>query len=547
MASSSKKKGNGFGVLQNVGKSFMLPVALLPLAGLFLGVGASFTSQSFVKMHHLEAILGTGTFLNRLFGVLNDCGNVVFNNLGLIFAVSVALGLAKREKGVAALSSLVGYFMMYAAMTSAIVNFGELARLKRVGGLLTDMLGFTNTMNTGVFGGVVIGLIVAWLHNRYYKIKLPDALSFFGGTHFVPIISSVAGILMGFIMAWLWPYIGAGISDLGVLIAKSGYVGGFLYAYIYRALIPFGLHHVFYLPFWQTAVGGTAVVAGKTVVGAQNIVFAQLGAGVKVSWQAARFFSFQFPVMIAGFPAAALAMYRTAKKSKRSEIKGLLLSSSITSVLTGITEPLEFTILFASPFLYFGVHCVLFAISEVLVSILKIGVGFTFSGGGLDFLLYGVLPGQAKTNWIPLAFLIVAYFFVYYFVFRFAILKFNLKTPGREDDDEEATLHTKADYLAEKDAGSAAAVASTNNAANSDDAISAAIVKGLGGKPNIASLEVCATRFRVNVKDTAKVNKSILKGTGAVGTLIHGDGVQVIYGTKVSSLGPEVEDYLDKI
>lgn len=541
----SKKKGNGFGVLQNVGKSFMLPVALLPLAGLFLGVGASFTSQSFVKMHHLEAILGTGTFLNRLLSVFNDCGSMVFNNLGLIFAVSVALGLAKREKGVAALSALVGYFMMYASMTSAIVNFGELARLKKIGGLLSDMLGFTNTMNTGVFGGVLIGLIVAWLHNRYYKIKLPDALSFFGGTHFVPIISTVAGILCGFLMAWLWPYIGSGIAALGVLIAKSGYVGGFLYAYIYRALIPFGLHHVFYLPFWQTSIGGTAVVAGKTIVGAQNIAFAQLAAGTKISWQAARFFSFQFPVMIAGFPAAALAMYHTARKSKRAEVKGLLLSSSITSILTGITEPLEFTILFASPILYFGVHCVLFAISEVLVSLMKVGVVFTFSGGGLDFLLYGVLPGQARTNWIPLAFLIVIYFFLYYFVFRFAITKFNLKTPGREDDDEEAHLTTKDEYLAAQSAGDSAVTIPSDT--SSDDSVSAAIIEGLGGKANIASLEVCATRFRVNVKDTAKVNKPLLKKTGAVGTTIHGDGVQVIYGTKVSSLGPEVEEYLDKM
>lgn len=541
---AKKKKGNGFGVLQNVGKSFMLPVALLPLAGLLLGVGASFTSQSFVKMHHLEAILGTGTFLNRLLGVLNDCGNVVFSNLGLIFAVSVALGLAKREKGVAALSALVGYFMMYASMTSAIVNFGELERLKKIGGLLSDMLGFTNTMNTGVFGGVLIGLIVAWLHNRYYKIKLPDALSFFGGTHFIPIVSSVAGIFCGFLMAWLWPYIGAGIAALGALIAKSGYIGGFLYAYIYRALIPFGLHHVFYLPFWQTSIGGTAVVAGKTIVGAQNIAFAQLASGAKISWQAARFFSFQFPVMIAGFPAAALAMYHTAKKSKRAEVKGLLLSSSITSILTGITEPLEFTILFASPILYFGVHCVLFAISEVLVSLMKVGVVFTFSGGGLDFLLYGVLPGQARTNWIPLAFLIVIYFFLYYFVFRFAITKFNLKTPGREDDDEEATLHTKADYLAAKADGDAVVA---NVDPKNDDSVSAAIIEGLGGKANIASLEVCATRFRVNVNDTAKVNKLLLKKTGAVGTTIHGDGVQVIYGTKVSSLGPEVEEYLEKM
>lgn len=302
-------------------------------------------------------------------------------------------------------------------------------------------------MNTGVFGGIFIGLIVVWLHNRYYKIKLPDALSFFGGTHFIPIAAAIAGVIAGFFMAWIWPYVGAGIQALGVLIAKSGVFGAFFYGYIYRALIPFGLHHIFYLPFWQTAVGGTATVAGHTVVGAQNIVFAQLAAGTKISWQAARFFSFQFPEMLFGLPAAALAMYTVAKKSKRAEIKGLLLSSSLTSILTGITEPLEFTILFASPFLYFGVHCVIFAFSAVFVSLLRIGVGFTFSGGLLDLVLYGILPCQARTNWLPLIPLGIAYFVIYFFVFRWVIVKFNLKTPGREDDDETATLHTKQDYL----------------------------------------------------------------------------------------------------
>lgn len=541
----SKNKGGStaFAALQNVGKTFMLPIALLPVAGLFLGIGASFTGASFIKMYHLEAILGPGTFLNHLLTIFNDCGSVIFNNLGLLFAVSVALGLAKSEKGVAALSALVGYFMMYATMTSAIVNFGELGRLKKIGGLLTDMLGFTNTMNTGVFGGIFIGLICVWLHNKYYKIKFPDAISFFGGTHFSPIAGALAGIVGGFIMAFLWPYIAMGIAGLGTLIGKSGYFGTFFYAYVYRALIPFGLHHVFYLPFWQTAVGGTAHIAGKSIVGAQNIVFAQLASGQKISWEAARYFAFEFPVMIGGFPATALAMYHCAKKNKRKDVKGLLLSSSLTSILTGITEPLEFTILFASPFLFWGIHCVLFAFSAVFVSLLKIGVGFTFSGGLLDMILYGVLPGQARTNWIALVPLILFYFALYYFVFRFAILKFNLKTPGREDDEEDAVLHTKQDYVNEKN--SEANNDSANQGADSDsNSIPAMIVNGLGGKANISTLEACATRLRVSVKNPDIIKKNLLKSTGAVGTVVHGTGVQVIYGTKVSTIGPEVEDYL---
>ncbi len=547
--SKNKKEGSKvFAALQNVGKTFMLPIALLPIAGLFLGIGASFTGPTFIKMYHLQAVLGQGTFLNRLLGVLNDCGNVVFSNLGLFFAVSVALGMARSEKGVAALSAVVGYFMMYASMTSAIKNFGELARLRKVGGLLTDMLGFSNTMNTGVFGGIFIGLIVVWLHNKYYKIKLPDILSFFGGVHFIPIVSAVAGIVAGFLMAWLWPYIGAGIAALGVLIGKSGVIGTFLYGYIYRALIPFGLHHIFYLPFWQTAVGGRAIVAGKAVVGAQNIIFAQLAAGTKISWQAARYFSFQFPEMLFGLPAAALAMYTVARKNKRKEIKGLLLSSSLTSILTGITEPLEFTILFASPFLYFGVHCVIFALSAVFVSLLKVGVGFTFSGGLIDFVLYGILPGQARTNWLPIIPLGIAYFVIYYFVFRYVIVKFNLKTPGRESDDESASLYSKQDYLDKKNANNKSHSTSNDKSqASSANPISAQIVTGLGGKLNIVSLEPCATRLRVTVKEPEKVDQTLLKQTGAVGTLVHGTGVQVIYGTKVSTIGPEVEDYLQKI
>lgn len=533
---SRKKHGNKvFAALQGLGKTFMLPIALLPVAGLFLGIGASFTSPVFVKMYHLQAILSQGMFLNRLLQVLNDCGNVIFSNLGLFFAVSVALGLAHSEKGVAALSAVVGYFMMYAAMTSAITNFGELSRLQKIGGLLTDMLGFHNTMNTGIFGGILIGLVVVWLHNRYYKIKLPDALSFFGGTHFVPIAASVAGIVCGFLLAWLWPYVGSAIQWTGYAIGKSGIFGAFLYAYIYRALIPFGLHHIFYLPFWQTAVGGTARIAGKTIVGAQNIIFAELGAGQKISWQAAKFFSFEFPEMIGGFPGAALAMYVVAKKSKRAQVKGLLLSSSITSVLTGVTEPLEYTILFASPFLYWGVHCVLFAFSEIFVYLLHVGVGFTFSGGGLDMLLYGILPGQARTNWLPLIPLIVIYFFAYFFIFRWVIVKFDLKTPGREDDDQEASLHTKQEYIDAK---------AKKHGVSADDVRSAEIVAGLGGKSNIKDLEACATRLRVTVNDPKKVNKGLLKQSGSVGTIINGQGVQSIYGTQVSTIGPEVLDYM---
>ncbi len=525
-------KGKIYAKAQQVGKTFMLPISLLPIAGLFLGLGASFTGPTFIKLYHLESILSPGMPLNRFLSILNDCGSVVFDNLGLLFAVSIALGMAKSEKGVAALSAVVGYFLMYASLTSSIKNLRDLSQLKKVNGLITNVLGFNNTMNLGVFGGIIIGLIVVWLHNKYYNIKLPDVISFFGGTHFPPIAAAVSGVIIGILLSYIWPYFAAGISTLGFFIAKSGVVGSFLYGLIYRMLIPFGLHHIFYLPFWQTAVGGTAVVAGHTVQGAQNIVFAQLAAGGKISYEAARFFSFQFPEMIFGLPAAALAMYSVARKDKRSEIKGLLVSSAVTSILTGITEPLEFTILFASPFLYFGVHCVLFAFSAVFVTLLKVGVGFTFSGGLIDFILYGVLPGNARTNWVPVIFLGIAYFVVYYFLFRFVITKFDLNTPGRKED---TTLKTKKDYVDNK----------KFTALTKDEQVAYEIVAALGGTDNLVNVDNCATRLRVTVKDGNLVDKETLTSTGAAGTVVNGASVQVIYGTTVGNIKTNVMDLIN--
>ncbi|SFH91580.1 PTS transporter subunit EIIC [Pisciglobus halotolerans] len=414
-----------------MGKTFMLPIALLPAAGLLLGIGSSFTGDSFIQLYHLESVMGEGTVIFRILTILKDCGQIIFDNLALLFAVAVAFGFAKAAKEVAALSGVVGYFMMYAAMTSTITNFGDLETLQQTPGLIGEVLGFDATMNTGVFGGIIIGLVVAGLHNRFYKVEFPDALSFFSGTRFVPIISAFGAIVVGIILSFVWPYAGAGIAWLGKMVANLGYVGTFLYGFIYRALIPLGLHHVFYLPFWQTALGGTAEVAGQTVEGAQNILFAQLANGQPVSAEAAKFFSGMFPFMIFGFPAAAYAMYRQAKPERKSDVKGLMISSSLTSIFTGITEPLEFSFLFASPLLYFGVHCVLAAFSFALMHFLQVGVGLTFSGGLLDFILYGVLPGQGMTNWIPVVVVGIVYAFVYYFVFTWFIKKFDLKTPDQ--------------------------------------------------------------------------------------------------------------------
>lgn len=532
-----------FDSLQRMGKTFMLPIALLPVAGLLLGIGASFTGNAFLNLYGLQDVMGEGTFIFKFLTVLKDCGDIVFANLPLLFAVGVALGMAKAVKEVAALSAVVAYFMMYAALTSTIQNFMDVEALSATQGLITaNYLGFTNTMNTGVFGGIIIGLVVAALHNRYYKIELPASLSFFAGTRFIPIVSALAGVALGILLAFIWPFAARAIAWMGSGVASLGYFGTFIYGYIYRALIPLGLHHVFYLPFWQTALGGTAEVNGQLIEGAQNIVFAQLGAGIPVDPEAAKFFSGMFPFMIFGFPAAALAMYQTAKKERKEDVKGLLLSSSLTSILTGITEPIEFSFLFASPFLYFGVHCVLGALSFVLMHFLNVGVGLTFSGGLLDLILYGVLPGQAMTNWIPVVIVGIVYGFIYYFAFRFFILKFNLKTPGREEEGVETRLRSKSEYQAEK-----GIAPGTKSAQGSTDSRSALIVEALGGPENLVEVDNCATRLRLRVKDSGVVDQTALKQTGAAGIMARGENVQVIYGTMVPGIRVGIDEYLSSL
>ena len=528
-----------FNKLQKLGRTFMLPIALLPIAGLFLGLGAALTNPAFISQYGLEAVMGEGTFLQGIFNVMTDVGDVVFGNLALLFAVSVATGLAKDRKEVAGLSAVVGYFTMYAALTSAIHNFADMDQLRSIEGLVGGVLGFQETLNTGVFGGIIIGLVVVSLHNKFYRIKFIDALSFFQGTHFIPIAATIAGTVIGILFAFVWPYVGAGIAALGKLIVSSGAIGSFLYGFIYRALIPFGLHHVFYLPFWQTALGGTLEVAGELVHGAQNIVFAQIAAGEVVSPEFAKYFSFQFPLMIGGWPAAALAMYHEARKDKKDEVKGLLFGSSITSILTGITEPIEFTVLFASPFLFYGVHSVLAGFSVILVEWLGAGVGLTFSGGFIDFLIYGILPGNDRTNWTSLIIPIIVWAVLYYVIFRFSIKKFKLKTPGVEAD-EPVELRSKDEYRAEHGIGQTAEASGLSG----DDAMSYEIARGLGGAANIADFTNCATRLRVTVKDGNKVNENVLRKTGAAGVMASGTSVQVIYGTKVEGIAGDLIDFL---
>ena len=524
-----------FGVLQRVGRSFMLPIALLPVAGLLLGIGSSFTNETMLAAYGLNSVIHPGTLIYTILDVMSQTGSAVFNNLALLFAMGVAIGMARKEKEVAALSGAVAYIIMNTAIQAMINAAGGVDAMPA--NSTTTMLGIT-TLQMGVFGGIVVGLGVAALHNKFYKIELPQVLAFFGGTRFVPIISSIVYLVVGIAMFYIWPVVQSGIAALGALVLASGYAGTFIYGLLERALIPFGLHHVFDMPFWQTAVGGTAIIDGVTVTGAQNIFFAELASKSTTvfSVSATRFMAGKFPFMMFGLPGAALAMYHCAKPEKKKAAGGLLLSAALTAFLTGITEPLEFTFIFVALPMY-AVHCVLAGLSFMLMHILNVGVGMTFSGGLIDLVLFGVMQGNAKTHWIWVVVVGAVYFVLYYLIFRFMISKFDYKTPGR-DDAEEVKLYTRADV-------NARSAASGSNAPAGDDPVSALIVEGLGGTDNLSDVDCCATRLRCTVKDAALVRQDVLKASGASGVICKGNGVQVVYGPKVAVIKAKLEDYLE--
>ena len=523
-----------FGVLQRVGRSFMLPIALLPVAGLLLGIGSSFTNETMLAAYGLNSVIHPGTLIYTILDVMSQTGNAVFNNLALLFAMGVAIGMARKEKEVAALSGAVAYIIMNTAIQAMINAAGGVEAMPA--NSTTTMLGIT-TLQMGVFGGIVVGLGVAALHNKFYKIELPQVLAFFGGTRFVPIVSSIVYLVVGIAMFYIWPVVQNGIAALGALVLASGYAGTFIYGLLERALIPFGLHHVFYMPFWQTAVGGTAIIDGVTVTGAQNIFFAELASKSTTvfSVSATRFMAGKFPFMMFGLPGAALAMYQCAKPEKKKAAGGLLLSAALTAFLTGITEPLEFTFIFVALPMY-AVHCVLAGLSFMLMHILNVGVGMTFSGGLIDLVLFGVMQGNAKTHWVWVVVVGAVYFVLYYIIFRFMISKFDYKTPGR-DDAEEVKLYTRADVNARN--------AASGSVPAGNDPVSAMIVEGLGGAANLTDVDCCATRLRCTVNDAALVKQDVLKASGASGVICKGNGVQVVYGPKVAVIKAKLEDHLE--
>lgn len=517
----------------------MLPIALLPVAGLLLGIGASFTNQTTIDSYGLQSLLGDGTVLHTLLTVMKSAGSVVFANLPVIFAIGVALGMAKKEKEVAAISGAIGFLIMHATINAMLQIHG----LLEPGALPEGALGMTlgiNSLQMGVFGGVIAGLGVAALHNRYYRIELPATFAFFGGTRFIPIISALVFVCVGIVMFFIWPKVQDAILLLGDVVNRAGYAGTFIYGLTERALIPFGLHHVFAMPFLQTGLGGTQLIDGVAVSGATNIFFAELASPhtQQFSVEATRFMAGKYPFYMFGIPGAALAIYHTARPEKRKLVLGLLLSATLTAVLTGITEPIEFSFLFAAPLLY-GIHCILAGLSFMLCHMFNVGVGQTFSGSLIDFILFGVMQGNAKTHWINAVLIGLPLFPVYYFSFRFCITRFNFKTPGREDETEETKLYTRKDLEARKQN-----VTTSKNGSETDE-VSALIISGLGGRGNISDLDCCATRLRITVIDENLVDDVLLKASGAKGVVRKGNGIQVIYGPHVTLIKSGLEDCLD--
>lgn len=508
-----------FSLLQRIGQSFMLPIALLPIAGIFLGIGSSLTNTNMLAAYHLKGLMGPGTAPYILFSLLNSAGSIIFDNLPILFAVGVAIGMARTEKATAALSGIVAFFVMHSTIGSLITYTGRSHSF--LTGATTEIVGITS-LQMGVFGGIIVGLGVAALHNRFYKIELPKVFSFFGGTHFIPIISAITYVGIGILMFYIWPPIQILINDAGKLVLMSGYGGTFVYGLLERALIPFGLHHVFYMPFWQTAVGGRELVNSQLIEGAQNIFFAELASPdtSHFSVAATRFMSGKFPLMMFGLPGAALAMYTCARPENKKAVGSLLLSAAISSAVTGITEPLEFAFLFVAPPLYV-IHCAFAGLSYMLMHMLNVGIGMTFSGGFLDFFLFGILQGNTKTSWLHVIPVGILYFIVYFIVFRVMILKFNYQTPGHEKDN----------------------AAPVNNADNKNQQI----LDGLGGLENISDLSCCATRLRVTLHRPSKLNKEKLLSTGAAAVVANGDGVQVVYGPEVTVIHARLQDYIAQI
>ena len=494
-----------FGALQKVGKALMLPVALLPAAGIMLAVGNVLQNPAALA---LMPFMGE-PMVQGLAKVIEQAGGVIFSNLALLFAVGVAVGLSAGE-GVAGLAAIVGFLVMNVSMGLVAGVTPELLASKNPA--YASVLGIP-TLQTGVFGGIIIGAFAAAVYKRYFNLELPSYLSFFAGKRFVPIATAAGALILGVVMVFVWPPIQSGLNYFSHnMIDANKTLAAFVFGVVERSLIPFGLHHIFYNPFWYQ-FGEYVNKAGQVVNGDQSIFFAQLKDGVPFT--AGTFMAGKFPFMMFGLPAAALAMYHEAKPEKKQVVGGLMASAALTSFLTGITEPIEFSFLFVAPML-FGIHCIFAGLSFMAMQLLNVKIGMTFSGGVIDFVLFGVIPN--RTEWWLVFPLGLCFAVVYYFGFRFAIRRWHLKFPWDETETENPS-----------DAPAAA-----GNLADE-------ILQALGGPANLTALDACITRLRVGVASIGDVNQRRLKELGASGVMVVGNNLQVIFGPKSDQLKTQIQ------
>lgn len=498
---------NIFGELQKIGKALMLPVALLPAAGILLGFGNA--AQQETMLQYLP-FLDVG-WIQMVATVMEDAGGIIFDNLPLIFAIGVAIGIA--SDGAAGLAAIVGYLVLNQVMSSWI---GVSPEMIETDPGFASVLGI-DTLQTGVFGGIIVGLIAAYCYNRFHDIEMPAFLGFFAGKRFVPIVTAGASFVAAVVLIFIWPPIQDVMNNASYWLIEEGtYLAVFFFGFIKRLLIPFGLHHIFHAPFWYE-FGSYTNVAGDIIRGDMSIFFAQLKDGVDIT--AGNFMAGEFPIMMFGLPAAALAMYHTARPEKKKLVAGLLGSAALTSFLTGITEPLEFSFMFVSPVLFL-IHAILDGLSFVLMTFLSVNIGYTFSGGAIDFMLFGILPG--KEPWYIAILLGLVFAVVYYFIFRFFIKKFSLMTPGREKtgDGQEETGKGEAGDLAYN------------------------VLEAMGGQENITHLDACITRLRVSVNEIKAVDQGELKKLGAAGVLEVGNNIQAIFGPRSETIKGQMQDVM---
>lgn len=508
----------GFAQLQRLGKSLMLPIAVLPAAGILLRLGQ-------------DDLLGKikAPVIGPFFHAMSAAGDAIFSNLPLLFAVGVAIGFARKADGSTALAAVVGYLVVQAVFKtmSPVVLAGEV-----------DKAGAQAQINYSVFAGIVVGLLTAWLFDRYHTIQLPSYLGFFGGRRFVPIVVSVTCLFLAFAMSYCYPFFDAGLTGLGKFIGGSGALGAFVYGFANRMLIPLGLHHIPNSYVWFL-YGDYQTPDGHVVTGELT----RFAAGDPT---AGIFTSGFYPVLMFGLPAAALAMIHVANKKQRKVAVGILSAAALTALLTGVTEPLEFAFMFVA-FPLYVIHAVLTGLSLAIAYLLDIHLGFSFSAGLADLLLYGTAPAAKN---IPLLLgMGVVFFVVYYVLFRFAITKWDLRTPGREPEtefeaQEQANLGEGTDSATAVVVGGAATATLTAAAPTVTASRAEQVIAAFGGRENLVNVDACITRLRIEVADKGKVDQDRLKRLGAAGVIEVGNSVQAVFGTDAEAMKNDIVEIL---